>query len=120
MADEYVDRCTLECNGQAIEDFKAFKEGAVVHRKAVNLMHKTGFSSQTPRHTFSVDYVVPTAGTEYDFAAVENGRLTVTYEGGRRRTYTGVSCGQIGESTVDGENAMTRTIDFIADGMKDE
>lgn len=119
MADEFVTRCTLECNGQAIEDFKSYKEAAVVHRKTVNLMHKTGFAALTPRYGFSVDYVVPT-GPEFDFAAVKNGRFTVEYEGGGRRTYTGVSMLQRGESTIDGENEMVRTIDFGADGMKDE
>lgn len=120
MADEFVTRCKLECNGKAIEDFKSYKESAVVHRKAVNLMHKTGFATQTPRFAFSLDYVVPTAGPEYDFAAVENGRFTAEYEGGRRRTFTGVSVLQIGDSTIDGENEMVRAIDFSADGMKDE
>jgi hypothetical protein len=72
----YVSKCTLDVNGVSISDFKSFTKDAVVHRKQVNLMDKTGHIKTTPRFGFALEYVIPSVG-RFDFDSVENGRVTV-------------------------------------------
>lgn len=112
---EYVNRCTLTVNGQAIEDFKSFTDNERELRKAVNLMNKTGRCRVTERPSCKVDYVVPLSGPEFDFDEVEGGTLTVEYENGTRLTFSGVSTSKVGEMKIDGENEAVRTIEFIAE-----
>lgn len=111
---EYVSRCTLDVNGQSIEDFKSFTEKEREVRKAVNLMNGTGFAGKTPRHAVSVDYVVPLETAEFDWDAVKNGTLTVELENGARLTFSGVYTLKVGEMKVDGENETVRTIELGA------
>jgi hypothetical protein len=112
---EYVNRCTLTVNGQAIEDFKSFTDNERELRKAVNLMNRTGRCRVTERPGCKLDYVVPLDGEEFNFDDVEDGTLTVEYENGTRTTFSGVSTAKIGEAKIDGENEVVRTIEFIAE-----
>lgn len=111
---EFVTTCDLTCNGEKIDDFKTFTEDARVLRKAINLMKTTGRAKVTPRYGFSLDYVVPANGAEFDFDSVEDGTFTVEYDGGERVTFGDVSVTEVGESKADEENEMVRTIKFIA------
>lgn len=113
---EYVNRCFLEVNGQTIEDFKSVAEKEVELHKAVNLMNKTGVCGVTPRYGVTVDYVVPAGEPEFDWEAVKDGTLTIEYEGGRRRSFTGVYVGKIGEAKTDGDNELVKSIELLATG----
>lgn len=111
---EYVSRVLLEVNGQAITDFKSVEEEEVEHAKEVNLMNKTGHVNVTPRYKVNLDYIVPKDAEEFDFAAVENGTLTIEKENGKRVQFTGVTRLKIGATSYDGEKEATRKISFMA------
>ncbi|MDH5525220.1 MAG: hypothetical protein OEY01_14685 [Desulfobulbaceae bacterium] len=117
---EYVNRCFLEANGQAIEDFKTVSEKEVEHHKAVKLMNKTGVSGVTPRYGVDVDYVVPEDATEFDWEGMKNGTLTIEYVNGKRTTYTGVYIAKVGQQKIDGDNELVRPIELIATGRVKE
>ena len=112
--DEYVSTVSLECNGQAIDDFNTFEEDARVLRKAVKLMKKTGIMGVTPTHGFTVGYVVPKNKPEFDFDSVQDGTFVVDYENGSRTTFTGCSVLEIGSVKYDGDKEATKDIKFIA------
>ncbi len=114
MSEEYVNQVLLEVNGQSITDFKSVAEDAIVLRKAVKLMNKTGVISMAPQYGIKVDYVIPKNATEFDFAAVSGGTLTIDRNNGTRIKYTGVSTLEIGETKYDGENEAVKTISFVA------
>lgn len=114
MSEEYVSQVLLEINGQSITDFKSLSEDAIVLRKAVKLMKKTGFIGMTPQYGVKVDYVIPKDNPRFDFAAVAGGTLTIDYENGTRIKYTGVSCTEIGETRYDSENEAVQSISFVA------
>lgn len=119
--DEYVSRVVLDVDGKQIDDFNSVTEHEVEVRKAVNLARKTGFVQATPRYGVSVDYVVPKDRGEFDFEGIENGRLTLDFENGRRTTYTGVTTLKIGEAKYgDGDSPATRTIELGASGRVKE
>jgi len=113
---EYVSQVLLEVNGQEISDFKSVTEGEVEINKEVKLMNKTGFASATPRYGAEVEYVVPSDAPEFDFEGVKNGTLTIDKQNGVRVTYTGVYCLKVGSTKYDGDNEVTRTINFGAAG----
>lgn len=112
---EYVTRCTLDVNGQSIEDFKSVTEGEIELHKQVNLMNKTGHAAVTARHGVTVDYVVPLDAPEFDWEGVAGGTLSIEFENGKRTTYTGVYVLKIGEQQVDGEDETVRTIELGAE-----
>lgn len=112
---EYIARVTLAVDGKVIDDFKEVTENEVTRAKTVPLMTKTGTADVLPRYGVSLVYVVPKAGTEYSFAGVRNGTITIVYDGGRVRRYTGVRCLKEGERKADGENEMTQTVEFSAE-----
>lgn len=114
MSDEYVSQVLLEVNGQSITDFKKISEDAIVLRKAVKLMKKTGTISVVPQYGVKVDYVVPKDTPEFNFSGVSGGTLTIDHENGTRIKYTGVSTLEIGETTYDGDNEVVRPISFVA------
>lgn len=116
----YINKVSLEINGQVIDDFKTFKEGKRAIHKAVNLMHKTGKIRSTQRPTCSLDYAIPEDGAEFDFETVVDGTITVEYENGKRITYLGASVGEIGEVTYDEEKEAVKTIDFICQDRVEE
>jgi hypothetical protein len=111
---EYVNRCTLDVNGQEITDFKSVTEDERELARKVALMNKTGHCTVTQRPGCKVDYVVPLDAPEFDFDSVKDGTLSIEYENGKRITYTGVRTLKVGESKVDGESELVRTIEFGA------
>ena len=112
---EYINRCTLTINGQEITDFKSVTEDERELARKVNLMNKTGHCTVTQRPGCKVDYVVPLDAPEFDFDSVTGGTLSIEYENGKRITYTGVRTLKIGESKVDGDNELVRTIELGAE-----
>jgi len=120
MSDKYIVKCTLSANGTEITDFKGFAENEIVYRKQINLMNKTGHSVMTPRYGVSLDYVVPSAGDEYDWKAVENGTLVVEYDGGRRVLYSGASTLTVGEAALDMDNELVKKISLGASDRREE
>lgn len=116
----YVNRCTLTVNGQAIEDFKSVTENERELARQVKLMNKTGHCGVTARPGVKVDYVVPEDAPAFDFAQVNAGTLTIEYENGKRITYTGVRTLKIGESKIDGDNELVQTIELGAEKRLEE
>lgn len=114
MSEEYVSKVLLEINGQSVTDFKTVSEDAIVLRKVVRLMNKTGNIKVVPQYGLKLGYVIPKDAPEFNFEAVENGTLTIDYENGTRRKYTGVSTLEIGEVTYDGDNEAVKNITFGA------
>ncbi len=119
MSEEYLSRIDLEVDGKSIDDFDGFTEDEVEHHRPVNLMKITGFTKVTQRYGCKVSYVIPASG-EFDWSNVEDGRLTIEFENGKRITFTGVYLIKIGEMTVDGEKAATRSIELGASGRMEE
>jgi len=117
---EYVNTCLLEINGQQIEDFKSVTEDEQELARKVNLMNKTGSCGVTPRPGVKVDYVVPEDATEFDFASVKDGTLTIEYMNGKRTTYSRVRTLKIGEGKIDGDNELVKTIEFSAESRVEE
>lgn len=120
MSDEYVSRVTLEVNGQVIDDFDSVEEGELEHRKAVNLMNKTGSCEVTQRPTVSVDYIIPKDKEEFNFKDVSDATLVIDRGNGTRITYSGVCTAKVGRTKYDGTDAAKKTIDFIANERSEE
>lgn len=116
----YITSITLEINGQRLDDFNAFTEKERVFKKPVPLMNSTGTVKVKERNAFSVDYVVPADKPEFDFAAVEDGTVTIDYENGKRISYGGVQCLSIGDAKFDGDKEVVKTIEFIAETRTEE
>jgi len=117
---EYIMRCTLEVNGQVIEDFKSVADKELEVHVPVNLMNTTGVAKKTARYGVTVDYVVPLDTPEFDWEEVVNGTLTMEFENGKRTTYQGVYVQKVGEMKVDGENETVRAIELLATGRVKE
>lgn len=113
---EYVSKVLLEVNGKQVDDFNKITEPDVEYRGEVKLMNKTGFTSKTPRYSpIKVEYVVPKDGPEFDFSSIQDGTLTIDYDNGTRRTYTGVSCLKVGgESYGEDGKETIRNIELMA------
>jgi hypothetical protein len=116
---EYVSRCDVAIDGKKMDDVKNFKRHAVEDHGQVNLMNKTGHHGKTPRHQFSLDYVIP-SGERYDFKAVKNKPVIVTMEDGAALEFFGCYCLTRGEYTVDGEKETVQTITFGAEKASDD
>lgn len=117
---DYVSRVYLDVNGQSIEDFKSVAIKEVEIHKPVNLMNKTGHTKVTQRYGVDVEYVVPEAGSAFDWETVSDGRLSIEYMTGKRTTFTGVYVLKTGEAKADGENEMVQTIELGAEGRINE
>jgi hypothetical protein len=102
-----------------MDDMKNFKRMAVEDAVQVALMNKTGHAGKTPRHQFSIDYVIPN-GTRFDFRAVKGASVVVTMEDGEALEFFGVRCLTRGEYTVDGEKETVQTITFGAERASDD
>lgn len=117
----YVNKVTLEVEGQGIEDFKTVQEGPRTITRPVNLMNKTGKIKATQRPTLRLDYVVPEDAPEFDFEGIgDDAVITLEYGNGKRVTYRGVSVGEVGEQTYDEEKELVRPISFIAEERVEE
>ncbi len=116
MADEYVSQVSLAVNGQEITDFKKVVEKKYTLRKQVKLMRKRGYMKVTPEYSVDVDYVVPLNSPEFDFDAIVDATLTLTYDNGLVTTYTGVCTLEVADQTYDEENELVRTVTLGATG----
>jgi hypothetical protein len=112
---DYVSRVLLEINGVSVEDFNSVEEQDFELAKPVNLMNKTGHIAMLPRYGVSVDYIIPSDSTPFDFTAVIGGVLTIDHQNNRRVIYVGVRTTKIGKVTYDGEKEATQTIEFSAE-----
>lgn len=106
---EYVNKCTLEFNGQSIESFSSFTENDTTLGKQVELMNTTGFADMTPRYGFTVDWKRPKGGWPFNPLNIKNGVVTVEYDDGTRVDFGGVKSLTTGDGTIDGETELTRT-----------
>jgi hypothetical protein len=114
---EYVSRIILEVNGQQIDDFNKVKEPKREIRKPVKLMRKTGFVTVTAQYVDgSIEYVIPKDDTEFDFADIADGTLTIDKENGVRVTYTGVFVTEIDEPDYGDDKEAVRKITWGATG----
>jgi hypothetical protein len=119
MSEEYVSQVLLEINGKKITDFKSVTEGERELYGAVKLMNGTGHYKKQERPTVKLDYVIPLDGAEFDFTEVRGGTITIDYQNGTRRRYTGVYTTKIGEAKFDGESeGVVRAIEFSAKAVK--
>lgn len=115
--EEYISSAVLDINGVRIDDFKKVSIREREIRKEIRLMRKTGFVRLiNPSHGITVDYVIPKNRPEFDFEEVEDATLTLTYDNGATKTYTGVCTLKIGEETEDGENEAVKSIELAASG----
>lgn len=114
----YVSQVLLEINGQNITDFKSVTEGEQELYGTVKLMNTTGHMKKQARPTVKVEYVVPSDVDEFDFTAVAGGTLTIDYQNGTRKKYTGVYTTKIGELKLDGDGDPVKTIEFSAKQVK--
>lgn len=113
----YVNRVTLDIDGQEEKNFKAITPGEEDHRSQVNLMNSTGTSKKLARYSFTLDYVVPEVGAR-DWSEVEDATCKYEYENGEGYTYRRCSVSNVGEATIDGEGEVVQTISFIAEDKK--
>lgn len=110
MAGDYIILCELTVDNTTITDFKSVEESEVELAKAVKAMKKTGFGDITPTYAVVVDYLVPSAGTPYNWESLRNGTLTISDDGGRKTIYSGVRSLKVGALKRDGENEMVQQI----------
>lgn len=119
MSELYVKQVLLEINGQNITDFKSVTEGERELFGTVKLMNGTGHVKKQERPTVKVDYVIPSDTPEFDFTTVKGGTITIDYQNGTRRKYTGVYATKIGEAKFDdGDDGVVKTIEFSATAVK--
>ncbi len=111
---EYVNRCTLEFNGQTFEDFNTFTDNEEEYAVQVDLMNKTGFAEKTLRHGFGVTAVRPVGGYPFDLRAIKGGTFTVEYPSGKRDTYGNVWSLTKGEGTIDNDTPLEEVFTFGA------
>ena len=120
MSDEYLSSVILDVNGEQIDDFKSVEEKEFEVRKTIELARKTGTVAATPRYGLTIEYGVPKDRPVFDFAGVADGRITLDFENGTRRTYSGCSCIKIGSVKYDGTSEATCQIEFAASGRSEE
>lgn len=118
MSEEYVSQVLLEINGKSITDFKSVTEGERELYGTVKLMNTTGHMKKKDRPTAKVEYVVPSDTPEFDFTTVKGGTLTIDYQNGTRKKYTGVYTTKMGELKLDGDGDPVKTIEFSAKAVK--
>ena len=109
-----VSSITLNVNGVEITDFKSVTENSVELYKPVKLMNKTGHRRVTPRYGGKIEYFVPDT-EEFDWTTVKDARLTITYESGKKITFTGVYVTDTGDRKVENENETVQEILWSAE-----
>ena len=67
-----------------------------------------------------VKYVIPSDGPEFDFTKVEDGTLTIVYENGTRRTYSGVYVNKVGGETYKDGSETVRDVELSAEARDPE
>ena len=116
---EYVSRVTLDIDGQEITDFEEVEEKDIELYKSVELMNTTGFAEKLARYGVRVKYCIPRDATEFDFAGVKNGRITIDRKNGTRITFTGCYPLKIGATTY-GKDEAKKDIEFGATDRVEE
>jgi hypothetical protein len=114
---QYVNSVTLDVNGKDVSNFKSITIGETEIFRQVKAMNKTGHAKVTARHSLSVEYLVPVEDPEVKWSEVADARVSVVYENGKRKTFTGVYVLKVGEEKIDSENDVTKTIELSAEGM---
>lgn len=113
---EYVSRVTLVVGGEEIDDFSEITEPDVEYNKPIDLMGKTGHIGVTQRYKgIKVKYIVPSDAPEFDFTTVEDDTLSIVYENGNRRTYSGVYVNKVGNETYKDGAETVRDIELSAE-----
>jgi hypothetical protein len=111
-----VSRCTLEINGEEIDDFDEITEPEVEYNKPIDLMHKTSHIEVTQRYKgIKLKYLVPADAPEFDFTLVKDGVLTISYANGTRRRYIGVYVNKVGNETYKDGGETKRDVEFSAE-----
>lgn len=112
----YVSRVTLEIDGQEIDDFNEITEPQVEYHKPIPLMRKTGHVETTPRYNgIKVKYVIPSDAPEFDFTTIKDATLSIVYENGTRRRYSGVYCTNVGNETYKDGAETVRDVELSAE-----
>ena len=118
MSEEFVSQVLLEINGKSITDFKSVTEGERELYGAVKLMNSTGHTRKQERPTVKLEYVIPSETPEFDFSEVRGGTITIDYQNGTRRKYTGVYTTKIGEAKFGDDDGVVKSIEFSAKKVK--
>lgn len=111
---KYVSRVVCMRNGSRVRDVKNYKKDPVRYREPVDTMDDSDTVEVAKRHTFSIDHVVTKATTKIDWSEVVDENWSFDLQGGSRIEYTGVSCLEEGEITVDFEKETVQTVTFHA------
>lgn len=112
--DQVVSGIQLEVNGKLITNFASVTEKGRTYRKPVQLMNKTVIKKVNPQYELTVEYMVPDGDPEIDWAELENGRLTILFDSGRRKTYPEVSCLSEGDVKYDQDGNPVKNIELLA------
>lgn len=111
-----VSRVTLEIDGEEEDNFSEITEPDVEYNKPVDLMNKTVHVAVTQRYKgIKIKYVVPSDEPERDFSKVEDSTLTIVYENGTRRRYSGVYVNKVGNETYKDGSETVRDIELSAE-----
>ena len=107
MAQEFASLGIVEVDGQEI-DLTKLDVKTVTGRKAVKTINRKGrvkgFAKGITEYTLSITVVVPLNAAEPDWDNVEDAKITVEEENGKRISYTGCFTTDVGTSyTVDSE-----------------
>jgi hypothetical protein len=110
-----VSRVTLTIDGEEEDNFTEITEPEVEYNKSVDLMHKTVNIPVTRRYKgIKVKYIVPIDEPERNWSAIKDGTLTITYENGQRRVYSGVTCNKVGGETYKDGTETVRDVELSA------
>ncbi len=119
MSELFVSQILLEINGQNITDFQSVEENDYEVYKTVKLMSGTGHIKTKEQYGLKLDYVIPSEATPFNFEEVAGGTITIDWQNGTRRTYTGVYVTKIGAIKYDGDKEASMTVEFSAKDRKD-
>ena len=112
----YVSRCTLEIDGEEIDDFSEITEPDVEYGKSIDLMNKTGHVEVTLRYKgIKIKYIVPSDAPEFDFSKVKDATLSIVYANGTRRRYSGVYVNKVGNETYKDGAETVRDVELSAE-----
>lgn len=116
MALKYAAQGIVDVNGQEIEMTK-FDVKTVTGRKSVKTMNRKarvkGYAKGVTEYTLSITVAVPLDEAEPDWAEVDDAKVSVELENGKRESYLGCFSTDVGDSySVD--NELVRDIQMVA------
>lgn len=122
MDNQLVGTIVLTVNGQEF-DCASVSPDVQAGRKLVSAMNSKGRANKQTRTTsstsLSFDVYIPETG-DFDWASIEDARLTVeSIDGGHRTTYTGVGVTSVGEKYTDGSEAMRSIQAYAMDKVEE-